>query len=385
MRHYLILLTCGCLCVASNTFAQKQSQEDSQTESNADNQQLLKLLESDSFDAREEAMQKLISRGPEIIDDINAFAGKGDEDLRYRCQGILKEIANGQHRIQQVAFLKGDVKQLVRNVSSWKRFEQIMGNTEESRKFFLLMQNDGGELLSFYERSPSACSDRIIELYMENNQIRKAGGRGLDDGVYAAVIFVASDEKVSLDAKAISYTTSLCYNAKTIQFAQTELFHKLLGKLVTRKNATDIEMYQYARLSKYFQLKEGRIAALNMIASKTAHGSYRATSLIDLGTSVGTKEDIEAVEKLINDDTLLSGSSSKTSPKATYKLGDTALAMAAKLAGQNTDDYGFTSYYKGRTTRTTINYRHFGFLSDEQRAAARKKWFDSREKSEKNK
>ena len=373
------------LSLALNAPAQTKATEDVSTNQKLEDLaspqvlKLIELLESDSFDDREDATQKLILEGPKVKPVIEFVSKESDEEIRYRCKQILTKIADNQHVLQQAAFLKGDVEQLVRNKSSWKRLEKMIGNSEKTRKMFLQMQNEDEGLLTLYEKNPNQCSSRIIELYNENNQLKRFTGKGLPAGAHAAVIFVASDDKIDLDSKAASYTYSLCYSSKNTELADDELFLSLLGKLCIRKTATSAQLYQYARLSKYFKLKEAREIALKMVSEKSASGSYRAVSLIDLGTELGTREDVPVIEKLINDNTLLYKSTSKTRPKGTFMLGDTALAMAIKLSGEKTEDYNFTNYYKDRKTATTLNYRHFGFLNDQERAAARKKWFSRKD------
>ena len=173
---------------------------------------LIDQLGDDSFQARETAMAKLIQVGPPAEPSIQAALDAPDPEVAYRAKKILKEIDRNLIQKRRDAFLAGDIDQLKTNAASWKHMEKLVGNTREARELFAQMQESGVKLLTTVEEDPKRFSQEVVQLYTLDQQMRRfGGGNGLPAGVVAAMVLLGSDEKVSLDATAVSRCTSLLY------------------------------------------------------------------------------------------------------------------------------------------------------------------------------
>ncbi|MCH7726646.1 MAG: hypothetical protein IH991_09235, partial [Planctomycetes bacterium] len=160
----------------------------------------IEQLGADSFRLREEAMAALIAIGEPIEEKVRAAFGNQDPEVRYRSRNVLRSIERNQIAQRRLAFLEGDIQKLKINVQSWQRYSQLVGNTRKSRELFLQMQIAGADLLDEAEKNPASCAQLISQMYLEDAQMRRFGGQGMDPGRVAAMVFIAGDKRVPLDA-----------------------------------------------------------------------------------------------------------------------------------------------------------------------------------------
>ena len=299
-----------------------------------------------------------------------------DPEVSYRARKILKEIDRSLIAQRREAFLAGDVGKLKTNASSWKRMEELVGNTRKSRELFLEMQIAGERLLTAAEEDPRRCAQDIAQLYTEDQNARRFGGGGLPAGAVAAMVLIGSDDRVSLDSSAISRCTSLLYRHRGT-LGENDVFKQLLGNWVTKKS-TGTMQYQFLRLAQQFKLPEGIDLARKM-ASGGGSTSYKAQALLTIGM-LGGEDDLELLESLIENDSRVGSVARSGNKRIECKVGDIALAMALALTDQNAKEYGFPNAPNGRPSSTS--YYNYGFVDNESRQAARKKWVEYKEQQQ---
>jgi hypothetical protein len=224
-------------------------------------------------------------------------------------------------------------------------------------------------LLDEAEQKPASCAQHVAQMFLEDTQLRRFGGQGMDPGRVAAMVFIATNNRVTLDPKAMSQSVSLLYRYRSHFDDNDTTFRQLLGHWVSSKANSATEQYQFLRMTQQFQLKEGVHLARKMI-SAGGSSSYKAQAMLTLG-KLGTRDDVALLEKQIGNDGALASTGSKTKRK-TCKLGDVALAICVVLSDQKLVDFGFQDAPEGRPVSTS--YVHYGFYTDEQRQAARQKW-----------
>lgn len=337
---------------------------------------LVEQLGDDSFAAREEAMAELIEIGPPAEPAVAAAIESPDPEVGYRARKVIKEIDRALRTQRREAFLAGDVEQLKANAESWRRLEEMVGNTRETRQLFLDMQLAGEDILTAAEEDPKRCAARISTLYQEDQNARRFGGQGLAAGAIAAMVFAGASKEVSLDAATLSRSTSLLYRHRAT-LGENEPFRRLLGKWVTDK-AEGTQQYQFLRLAQQFKLEEGVELARKMVAGG-GHNTYKAHAILTLGM-VGEAEDVAVLEKLIGDNTTVGNVARKGQERIECKLGDIALAMCLALTDQKAKEYGYPNAPDGRPASTS--YYQYGFTKKEQREAARAKWSEWKESVE---
>lgn len=110
-------------------------------------------------------MDALIAGGPLVADAVRVATTSSDAEVRYRAEGILKEIDRKLFATRREAFLSVDTSQLKQNIQSWQRLSQITGNSLEARELFLRMQVEAQPLLDAAESDPQNCSALINRIY----------------------------------------------------------------------------------------------------------------------------------------------------------------------------------------------------------------------------
>ena len=331
--------------------------------------QLIEQLGADSFHDREEAMSELVKIGPPAEKAVEAAIESVDPEVAYRARKVIKEIDRSLIAQRRKAFLEGDVAKLKTNAASWKRMEEMLGNTRESRELFLQMQVAGEDILTAAEENPRHCAQQISTLYNEDQQARRFGGQGLAPGAVAAMVFASSDDRVPLDATTLSRCTSLLYRYRG-SLGENELFQDMLGEWVTVKGDSGPQQYQLLRLCQQFKLPEGVKLARKMVGG-CGHTSYKAHAMLTIGM-FGGEDDVELLKGLISNDTKVGSVARSGNKRIECRLGDVALGMVLALTEQNAKDYGFTNASNGRPTSSS--YYNYGFVDNEARTAARQKW-----------
>ena len=196
---------------------------------------LIEQLGDDSFHRRDEATAALIAIGELAEEKVLAAIKNHDPEVRYRCRTVLRTIERNQIAQRRSAFLEGDIEKLKINARSWQRYSQIVGNTRDSRELFLQMQIAAGDLLDEAEQKPASCAQRVAQMYLEDAQLRRFGGQGMDPGRVAAMVFIAANKGVSLDSKAMSQSISLLYRYRSSFDENDTAFRQLLGHWVRSK------------------------------------------------------------------------------------------------------------------------------------------------------
>lgn len=331
---------------------------------------LIDQLGDDSFHRREKAMAALIAIGPAAEGAVKASIDSDDPEVRYRCRKVLREIDRNLKAKRQAAFLEGDEDKLKINAESWQRLSKMIGNTRSSRELFVQMQVAAEDLLTEAEKYPDRCAARISQMYQQDAQLRRFGGKGTDPRRVAAMVFLAADQRIDLDSSALSRCVSLLYRYRTRFDEDDEAFKGLLGHWIDAKGEDIAQQYQFLRLAQQFKLPEGVELARKMVTTGR-HSSYKAQAMLTLG-QIGTKEDVALLQKQIDNDGRLGAFGRSGKKRKECKLGDVALAMCIVLSGEKLKDFGFKDAPEGRPSSTS--YVHYGFYSDEARKAARQKW-----------
>ena len=363
----LAIAVAGACLLPSSVRADAEASIDNQSDQSRIDT-LVEQLGADSFHVREQAMSELVKIGPPAEAAVQEAYDSVDPEVAYRARKIIKEIDRSLIAQRRAAFLEGDVEVLKTNAESWKRLEAMLGNSRKTRELFVQMQTAAEDLLTIAEKDPKGCAQEISQLYTQDQQARRFGGQGLPSGVVAAMVFIGNDDRVTLDASAMSRCTSLLYRHRGT-LGENDQFRNLLGGWVKSK-ATGSQQYQLLRLAQQFKLDEGIELAREMVEG-AGHNSYKAHAILTIGM-MGKKEDVELLKKLVNNDTKVGTVARSGNKRIECRLGDVALGMALALSDQNAKEYGFSNAPNGRPTSSS--YYNYGFVDDKSRKAAREKW-----------
>jgi hypothetical protein len=128
------------------------------------------------------------------------------------------------------------------------------------------------------------------------------------------------------------------------------------------------------------RLKEARPVALRIALDLKQGNSARGAALLTLFKiggpfDTGGPENVEKLATLIANDHVVYQASPIRDPEQKVVVGDLALAACIRISGRNLADFGFPN--AGQAKSDSSNVALYGFRTDSDRAAARKKWADA--------
>jgi hypothetical protein len=340
-------------------------------------------LGDDSYQAREAASEQLIEAGLAARPAVQKALDDPDPEVRLRSRRILGEIElREEQRIVQ-AFLDEKDPNKDHGLSGWKRFREIVGDTTETRAFYVELHKAEKPLLAALDRGSKDLGEsfaaRLAELQQSHSlSVPTTGRRSIPLASSTALLFVATDEKVDLTNQNIHfliYQSDFYRQLSSVEqlssSEQRDMLRKVLGKFVAREGDAAVT-YQNLNLALRFDLKEALGPGIKLALDEKATAVYRLYGLLAVA-KFGDKEHAKAIEPLFKEQTVVySRPGGKTGPSTT-QIRDGALAAALHLQGQKLHEFGFAAQ-----SHPQLLYlpNSLGFAGDAQRSAAFEKYRD---------
>jgi hypothetical protein len=361
----------------------------------ADIDSLVRQLGDPSFRVRESAESKLIAMGRKAKTALLANADLHPEaEVRARCRRILPVALNLDHKARLEAFLADKDGKQEHDLGGWARFRKEVGQETPARELFAEMHKVNGELMELLDRDPEAAA-RECDRYARTIYGRvfpqvfvPAGGLVIAShggvrtppqiGEVATVLFVsatAGDAPPAAGPFGFDPTFNLLYQGNFQQAVQKTdgqgpaLRKLLVGYIDTRGNAPN-SVNQALQLAINLNLKECLSYAVKVAGDKNQQSYARGTALAAVAR-LGTKDNLAAVSKLLEDDSQV-GQVNINGMQLITQVRDVALAVTIKLSGQQPKEFGFDGLSLTGGDITSPYYA--GFPNNEKREAARKKW-----------
>lgn len=344
---------------------------------------LVKQLGSDEFSARESATEQLTKIGLPAFKPLEEAVGSPDREVRYRAERILGTIRELDLQRRLEAFLQGKEEGDEYPLPAWGRFKKSYGDQPQSRALFVEMQRADAELLATLDRSPKDAvemfairvSQQQQALAMQQQQAPMALGQIM------TLLFVASEPDVALPAQSLSMVFNFCHQA-SMQEALREgarggIPRKVLGGLIERSE--DWAAYQAMMLANQHEMKEGLTPALRVLKNDANRVPHMAQYALLTVAKMGDASHLPTIEKLFDDQGVLSKMQENNKVVHEVQVRDAALAAAVYLSKQDVKKY-FPEAAKATINdpqQLFFNARVIGFSSEEERAAAFKKWAES--------
>lgn len=346
----------------------------------ADEQQIQRWVEelaAPNFATRTAATAALQKSGEVAIPALKrALTGAGSES-RQRIESILKRLQQNTFDGRLHQLLERPNAAMAARLPDWERFTKTVGDDQESVEFFIRLLQAEPALFAISFKNPA---DLRIALQKRSEELMPKAGEQLDVDSFAALLFLASNDKVILRGATSYNITTIMVNeyAAALKLDDGARYLKLVGGWMLRPNIAVGRPLNFARSHR---LQQGPI-----LARRTLAGVLRANDGIEalmLLKDQGTAEDIVLVESLFDQDNPNYNERSdrgvifkgrKTDIQYTCCYGDLALAVAIAMRGKNPADFGFARR-DPNVKLFAFNEGTTGFESEDDRQAARQKYF----------
>ena len=345
---------------------------------------LIRNLGHERFTERERAANQLVRSGMDARSALVAGLKNADAEIRLRCRRILATVLENDFRRRLDAFAVGRDLTDDHGLAGWKRFGEIVGTGASQRSLFVEMHQTEGLLLQAAADDPRTANEAFL---MRCQQLQQAmAGKHLvrepiQIGSVASLLFVASDEHVSLTAQMASHLNGFCYQ-KSVNSAMgggslRQPLRKLMGLWIGRSG--NWTSYQTLRLAMRYQLTEGLEPARKVLNGDVPRPRHVLQYAILAVAKLGSQEEMPLLESMLQDQTLCA---SRTVNAVAYRteIRDIALVGLFHLAGLDPKVNGFPQLQEHPEMLFAPN--SLGFAKQEGRDAAQLKWKEYRGKTD---
>jgi hypothetical protein len=341
--------------------------------------QLITELGSEEFTTRESATEVLTKIGLPAFAALEAAATHPDREVRYRSQRILGLIREHDLKRRLEAFLSGKELEDEYPLPGWARFKKSSGDDQQSRALFVEMQKADAELLRALEEGPRPAADALGQRVAQMQETMRLGGQPqFTGGQVAALLFIASEEDVSVPSTTMSLLYNQCYQQSfrdvVDERSRGGLPRKMLARLIRRSD--DNTAYMAMQVAYQLNLPDGIEPALRILSGKgpLRSGSISAYALATVARN-GDAAHLPLVEKLLTDATQVT-QIRQNNVVTQLQVRDSALATAILLSKLELKDF-FSLAGKPEVSdprSILVNPSLIGFKTDAERDAVFKKW-----------
>jgi hypothetical protein len=370
-KHGLLLATALSLC----QIASLASAATPPAASPAQVKSLIAQLGDASFAVREAATTRLAGMDVSIRPALQEATKSRDAEVRSRARRILA-IVNERYFQQRLAAFAADAenKQGL-DLPGWSRYQTIVGKDHLARELFVEMHRAEPRILEATESKLESINELLADRLGEMFQLTQLGGSAnLSGSSAAALLFVASDAQLKLNADVANLVSMLAYQPAfytALNGARAEEFKKLLEAWVLRETDDPNVLVQNVSLALNQNLSAGRGLAKSVLKKDdlSPHALQQAISLL---ARTGQKEDAALLERFLKDETVLAHFNPNEANRDILKVSDYAMAMMIQLTGNDPRDFreGPLRWNQG----WNADLQTLAFRTDEDRQAAMKKW-----------
>jgi hypothetical protein len=347
---------------------------------------LVRQLGDSSYEVRERISKELARRGKNAELALREGLKDGDAEVRRRSRYLLALAVRTELEIALDAILADSEDKSIEKLKSWPRFGKAFGTDKDARMLFVEMHSAEMPLFQALEKDPNEAARKLSERSQELQQLifqpQFQGVPVIGRSSMAALLFVAADERVKVDANAVNMMINLLYQQEPQQWLRdSEGARKLLLALAERDDPSMQQQMLY--LFGNLRMKESLDWAVKLVRNKETQTYGRALAMSLVGC-LGDEEHIAVMEALMDDNTQVTqinfGGRGRQGLH-TVQMRDVALAMTIQLNGLEPTDFGFDfNQFGGMRGLQPDGGRPFywpyqcGFTDDANREAAFKKW-----------
>lgn len=351
-------------------------------------------LASPRYAVREQAAKDLVASGRAGLRAVHRGLTHPDAEVAERARRLLPLVeAEGirqrlaQMRALLIAYPPPRVpgsEPLVR------RFLAVTGDTAAARELYFRMYTDHWKLLDAVEMSDPRGAGRAFWAYVDESLMYPDGRKSVNLSAQtynrpdlALFWFLSADAGVGpAGCRGVSrpdfpyYTTKHAQGHLSGSYSTPEMRRLFARWLAGPRNVQDPEVDRRMALAGFELALQARLADLasgvhQVAADRNQKRGVRVEALFAI-MRAGAVGDVDRVDATITDDTIVYLPSPIQGPGRKVLVGDIALAACVRLSGRRLAEFGFPDAREAEADPKDL--RHYGFASDDDRAAARKKW-----------
>ena len=335
--------------------------------------QLIQQLGAASYQQRQQAEEKLQDLGTEALPALRAATDKGDLEVQFRSQRLVRNIERQRQQRLLDEFLVNYDPELAQQLNGWTMFQELVGDDREARQLFVGMYDAEPELMSHIGRQsptlPYLLEKRSIELRPQAGQ--RVVQLSVPAASTAALLLTTLDPVSNPSPTTRTAINSLVAESSFLRAASESNdppARRLLAGWV--KHAGNISAATRRSVGAKYQLREAVAPAIELIRSRV-HGSQIQYAIYTVA-QLGTAEQIPVLDDLLDNHDVLSERQRGEDKTFTCQTRDVALAAMIHLIGKHPHDFGFKDLRSNSNSLYALNTA--GFDSDEKRDAAFRRW-----------
>jgi hypothetical protein len=346
-------------------------------------QELVRQLASPRYREREQAALELVKMGRTARLALQEGKKAADPEVHSRCEQLLPQALALDLAFRLEQFLKDPDGKHRHDLPLWKEFREKVGADETARKLYAEMVKANGEILEMVADEPNRLAERVHaraqDMYQEmfgDRVVQRGGGfraPTTNNAELCCLLFAAAQPAYKPTGPDWALANLYAHPGFGNQLKEVRTggpYRKLfIAYLDARIDDNTINNSIWFMCQ--FRVREGAdVIARALKAGKATQAQTRAAALCCIGT-LGNRDHIPQIAGLFQDDAEV-GAFAARNVSGTVKVRDVALAMTIHLSGRNPKDYGFPvwSVY----SNSMIPFNQLGFPSNEERAAAFRKW-----------
>jgi hypothetical protein len=330
-------------------------------------EKLVRRLGDDSYEAREQAAERLLELGASARPALEAATADDDLEIALRARLLLETLAL-RELDDRLADLRAGKAVDRSGLPLWKLWVKAAGDDAASATLYAEAVAAAPELFVAASADPESEGSRRTAEWLVVQQGRIAAGGDAKADFAAAVLFLGGMPQLRVEGLSVAPVAQLLRTRPEVREAfgagdRAGPLGRLLVHWVRRKG----NRYQLRLLE---ELKvAGAAAAAIEIAGETGESAHLRGSALLVAGRTGDPSLLPSLVRFLDDETTV-GNYTSAGVRSTTRLGDVALAAAVRLTGQNAEEYGFAHQAAGVTTSATL----CGFTDDKKREAALRRW-----------
>lgn len=375
---------------AAPVFAQEKTQV-------AKYEQLIEQLDSDDFDAREEAAAEIARIGEAMRPWVVEGAKGASLERRLRCRQLLKQIDSESYGRQIEKFRAGD--ESAQSLPGWAEFRERFGDSAAARDLFADIAERDRELLELYDeflkatrsidmstseverRARVAIHARPLKDYVFEIGATRLGARGgLPIETLAACILIDCDPLIR-EQRSISLAVFNFFRdpVNVAVFKKSRHYPVLRAGAARWLSESNIRI-QSLMLAMRLEIPEVALAlgreAVEAYAPVESSFTDEASEAARIGiiacAKYGDSSDLQRLAPLLSKTIVVQTWITIDNETASGQLRDIALAYSAHLAGVDAKRLGFP--YLQESPETIFIPYSISFVEERQREAAHEAW-----------
>ncbi len=392
-RRSLVLMVLVLISInfgaANCALAQEESSGATSTE------QLIAQLGDDAYQVREDAENRIMKRGAEMLPLLDDARRSPDPEIRRRATALYQQLSERVRKdnFRRFADMAKDIE-----LPGWTRFRERHGDTKESRRLYVSILKQEWDVILALENEPQLMD---YLLFQRANKIREElygpNHIQISQGTAAAMLHATSFEDIRITDPTMDQLKFLLAAPQVTSSLQDPESAGPLLSVFDRWLEINLKSGRFTQEMRFVVLttclregiKSGKIVAKQMLDERASplyqngfgqFGAINATQQMMYAmlaiAKLGGKEDIDYLRTYFDDETEVSLPTVQGDQFST-QLKDVALVAVLHLSGENPKEFGYPRI--STDPNFLYNIRSIGFTTPEQREQAFQKWEKARE------